>query len=518
MNDEYEKKAHQPMTYKTYVKALCSRNPSLQNLASFLSDPNIPTHGCRVAALDFKDGVSCPDVRTEVKVGRLDQELHEIIQAHGSQKLQGRILVIEDLTKNIVELLGTSLGIDPLFFAMHLHVVSRSGMRHQTPDQATLPSRLSSQKFTNMSYHRAITCDTISIEGGRLQRDTNIDRKLIFLPSTTIGLVQHCLSVIHLDPNKARNFWLALVLVDPAISYKYYVDGQKRDEENIVHLPSQPFLGLYEDFLPPPPFIDSFSTDTEGQRGSLVEDLQYYWTRAVPECFDATNPSLQAVSYYPLKIVAAEWVKYVAVMHHCLKKFEYQHNRLPDLDQFNIDLGELQAWGRRAFLSQSKVEALIRLLRSPSFNSHKADHKLDCLAEDLELILHKLQDAGRRLENTLPIVMTSVQIADTRRTYAEQADIKRLTVLALVFVPLTFIASLFSMNTENMPGSKDFWVYFAVAIPVTLLVVLIARPPVALMRSILTLVNFRNIQNRSRTIQRRLSHIRPSRSGTEESL
>jgi hypothetical protein len=260
---------------------------------------------------------------------------------------------------------------------------------------------------------------------------------------------------------------------------------------------------------------DSFSNEIDEQRGSLLDDLQYYWTRSVPECFNATNPSLQALSYYPLKIVAAEWVKYVAVMHHCIKQFEYQHKSLPELDQFDRDLGELQAWGRRTFLSQSKVEALIRLLRSPNFNTHKGDRQLDCLAEDLDFILHKMQDAGRRLENKLPIVMTSVQIADTRRTYAEQADIKRLTVLALVFVPLTFIASLFSMNSQNMPGSKDFWVYFAVAIPVTLLVVFIARPPIASLRSIATWGGFRDTGG---TIQRRLSQIRHPRSDTEEYL
>lgn len=313
----------------------------------------------------------------------------------------------------------------------------------------------------------------------------------------------------------------ALILVDPPISHKYFFDGQKRDEKNAVHLVSQPFLGLYEDFLPPASIYDTTSADPIRQRGTLLEDLQSYWSRTVPDCFDAANPSLQALSYYPLKIVAAEWVKYVAVMHHCIKQFEYQNKSLPELEQFNRDLSELQAWGRRTFFSQSKVEALLRLLRSPNFRrsrrreSEESDYQLECLAEDLELILHKIQDAGRRLENTLPIVMTSVQIADTRRTYAEQADIKRLTVLALIFVPLTFIASLFSMNTENMPGSKNFWVYFAVAIPVTLLVVLIARPPVAIFRVIRSLVSSRD---KARTVQGPLSHVRSSRPGKEEYL
>lgn len=291
------------------------------------------------------------------------------------------------------------------------------------------------------------------------------------------------------------------------------MDDQKRKKHSAVHLTSQPFLGPYEEFLPPEPRQDGDGMVNNEPRGGLIDDLPYYWRRALPECFDAANPSLQALSYYSLNIVAAEWVKYVAVMHHCIKQFEYQPNRVPELDQFNIDLAELQAWSRRTVLSQGKIEALVRLLRSPNFNSHKGDHQLDCLCEDLELILHKIQDTGRRLESTLPILMTSVQIADTRRTYAEQADIKRLTILALIFVPLTFIASLFSMNME--PGSKDFWVYFVVAIPVTILVVVIARPPMGILQNT---ISWLGLGNKRRNLQQILSDFGTPRSNKEKFL
>jgi Mg2+ and Co2+ transporter CorA len=102
---------------------------------------------------------------------------------------------------------------------------------------------------------------------------------------------------------------------------------------------------------------------------------------------------------------------------------------------------------------------------------------VDLVLEDFEVINKNIEDAGRRLENMLPVVTSLVQIIDARQSLAETANISRLTVLALIFVPLSYVSSLFSMNTTNMPGSPYFWVYFAVAIPVTLIVVLIARPP-----------------------------------------
>jgi hypothetical protein len=63
---------------------------------------------------------------------------------------------MRDLTVEVVELLGAELDIDPLFHTIHLHTVHRTGMRHQMPDESTLPSRLRSNDYINVSYHRPL--------------------------------------------------------------------------------------------------------------------------------------------------------------------------------------------------------------------------------------------------------------------------------------------------------------------------------------------------------------------------
>lgn len=167
--------------------------------------------------LDFRDGLQHPVIR-DVDIAHLGPEIREAQPKarefdeatlhQGRYELLGKIFVIEDLTKDVIELLGTELDIDPLFFAMHLHTPHRTGMRHQTPDEATLPSRLPSQGFTNISYHRSVTSEQVYPLGGRLLRDTVIDRKLVFLRSTTIGLAQHCASVIR--TNGRAGFWIGM--------------------------------------------------------------------------------------------------------------------------------------------------------------------------------------------------------------------------------------------------------------------------------------------------------------------
>lgn len=209
----------------------------------------------------------------------------------------------------------------------------------------------------------------------------------------------------------------------------------------------------------------------------MASEVIQYFERSIPPCFNPKDPSIESLAYYPLRIVAAEWVKYVAVMQHCIKRYEYRGDQLPHLDQFNTDLRELQGWRRRSMASQQKVRAIIRRLKARRSCGENDRDCLDHLIEDFEVINDNIRNAGRRLENMLPVVTSLVQIIDARRSFAETTNISRLTILALVFVPLSFVSSLFSMNSINGPGGPKFWVYFAVAIPITLLVFLVARPP-----------------------------------------
>ena len=219
----------------------------------------------------------------------------------------------------------------------------------------------------------------------------------------------------------------------------------------------------------------------------MFDDIPQYWMRERPRCFDSKDPSIQSLAYYALRIIAAEWVKYVAVMNYCLKQHEYNHDRLPalSLDRFDKDLRELQSWRRRTMLSQGKIKSVLRFLalKEPVLD-YQGARELELLSGDFEHINNSIKTVGKRLESMLPVVMSFVQITDARRSFAETADISRLTVLALIFVPLTFVSSLFSMNSENLPGEGNFWVYFAVAVPLTGLVVLIARPPIALTKKV----------------------------------
>lgn len=137
--------------------------------------------------------------------------------------------------------------------------------------------------------------------------------------------------------------------------------------------------------------------------------------------------------------------------------------------------------------SAQKLRSTAHFIRS-SEGQTSSQSTWNLLVQDYDHLATSVDNFGQRFEKILPIVTSLVQIADSRRSFAETANVSRLTYLALVFVPLTFTTGLFSMNSDTAPGSPGFWLFFAVAIPVTAMVFVVARPPVAEARMIIEYV------------------------------
>ncbi|KAI9675558.1 MAG: hypothetical protein M1822_008911 [Bathelium mastoideum] len=415
----------------------------------------------------FKEAVAINNLRAKLMAG---------FDKGGDEPLQGRLLIIEDLTRDVIEELGDMLNIDPLFFASHIHTPRKGEADFQSPDTSTLPSRTRPRDFANIHYHRSLTFD-VNPPRKRLLRQANIDRKVMILPGSTpvIGLAQHCVSIYRID---YTSYWIGVVLVDPPIRGTYfYDDGGKSLVQ--VNLRSSLYLGGYEDFLDEP-LLGEGEILSPPRRG-LLEDLLYYWT-SLPPHFNTASPSLMSFSYYPVRVVAAEWVKYITVMQTSIKQYEYSNKGLSDfldeLQKLHSDLRVLQSWRRRIMSTKQKLKATSRLLRSWQAGNSDDSETVAPMLEDYRYIAGSVNESGRRLEDMLPVAASLVQIVDSQRSFAETTNITRLTILALVFVPLTFVSSLFSMNATNGPGGPYFWVYFAVAVPVTVVVIAVASPPV----------------------------------------
>ena len=191
-----------------------------------------------------------------------------------------------------------------------------------------------------------------------------------------------------------------------------------------------------------------------------------------------TCPSLLSLSYYPLKIISAEWMTYLELLYHSIKQYEYSPgNAQPAMAQIallNADIYALQQWTRRCMATAHKIRYVIDFLK----NRVTKEEDRECsalLAEDYKHIALSIDSYSHRLECLISIATSLIQAIDTRRSLTETTSISRLSYLALSFIPLTFVASLFSMNDSIAPGGRLFGIYFAVSIPLCIIILLIVH-------------------------------------------
>ena len=484
-------------SYKSYVAARTQRSSCLRSLLAFLQIDGLSQYACRIVCLEFSSATDIP-TRRSLDLNGLTLLLQNTNKDGGD--ISGRLLIVEDLSNYIIETLGSLLNIDPAFFASHIDIF-QDEIATTRPSTATLPSTMRSQNFLNLPYHRVIELEmeSLKIEQGLL-RDMNVPRKVAILPrlkGIDIGLARHCCSILKTESRDG--LWLGkrcpvrhrhvvinadvqtgLMLVDPPISNYYVSRPHLNSNATILELQTRLFQGGFQDFLPCLPFSDNNNPETGPIRSSPLETFIFYWGIQRPPKFNVDHPTLLSLSSYPLSMVAAEWMTYLELMYHSIKQYEYSPDTaLAALGQITIlsaDMHALQQWARRSIASTNKIRHVIEYLRHRMTKEDDKEHTA-ILIEDYKHISLGIDTYSHRLEALVSMATSLIQAIDCRRSLTETVNISRLTYLALSFIPLTFVSGLFSMNDDIAPGGGLFGLYFAVSIPLCVMVFLVVHLP-----------------------------------------
>lgn len=133
------------------------------------------------------------------------------------------------------------------------------------------------------------------------------------------------------------------------------------------------------------------------------------------------------------------------------------------LDDPTIDsIEELRTRPRRlwvdlaGFADDARIRPILaRLLRDEEIFRHETHIYLrdvyDCTVQLMDMV-----DTTRELAASLVEIHLSISANRTNEV------MKTLTIMASIFIPLTFIAGIYGMNFEHMPELAHPWAYFAV--------------------------------------------------------
>lgn len=477
-------------TYHEYVSYLSQRYPSLAILASRLSADRLVAPS-RAFCLEWSSTRTSSEYLNSEK---LHQLIINIGQRVNPPNLNGRLLLVEDPTPGDMEMLGSALDIDPFFFASYIGS-SRLRYDFESPSNATLLSEQITRDFVALEYNHSI-CFT-STPPAELTTYANVTRKVTMPPRIRgtwhVGIVRGCCSVLRLRTSP----WLCLILVDRApSSFALKSPGVSGVHPILtpIRLTTWDFLGGPDDFECPERFskfhrLPGQSLGRSGAMKGWLDELVHHW-QCDPKGFNPARPTMLSLMCYPVKKFTTEWLCYRSTMSRYVRIYEYGPQELqPKLKDpwlFDEHIYDLQNWRRRVAESVHKLKIVQEFLQHWKAETDDADviETANLVTKDLEYVSSDIRQYGQQLANTIPLLTNLVEILDSKQSMAESANVKQLTLIALVFVPLSYIASLFSMNDRHGPGGDKFWVYFAVAVPVSLIVLAIARLPFTKAKSV----------------------------------
>ncbi|KAI5789760.1 hypothetical protein DFH27DRAFT_210334 [Peziza echinospora] len=390
-----------------------------------------------------------------------------------------RLILVEDLTPDLIEVLGLSLSIPASFFAQHLkpHDLTRT--------IAGLPSVATFRPFCNTFLQRFKDIrlnrygNSIENIGKRYFNDypTNCFRTYFELRKNSQdithitgygiwrsgGDVQHRVVVVLLDPPVLRE--RTKCGLNPPVPWSEY--NLKSYTTSIEKGPSfysprelQQYRTLHN-YCSPLRQLINFIAIHKSSSNTLIEELIH--TRSTKYL------SSNVISHF-LVIMGCSYVE--KINNHIVDDaekslFKLTQGSLPKF-QPNLFMVEKKS-GEKAMANLSQLARFLQqnhddsLVNSPDFIQK---HTLTILS-DIKYVQEDIEARAIRRDRTLAILTAAVAIEGSKQGVDEAHGVTRLTYLALVFIPLSFCASFFGMEGEFGPKGDKLWAFFALGLPLT---------------------------------------------------
>jgi Mg2+ and Co2+ transporter CorA len=157
-----------------------------------------------------------------------------------------------------------------------------------------------------------------------------------------------------------------------------------------------------------------------------------------------------------LRLASAEWLTMSQYIKTRLSQIDWEITHPKEFltqTQIDIILNKLHTWRRLVPLYREMItDTQTRL-----FNTDNAPKPcpLDPFRVEFRLVLAQMEEYERRIDRLTTVVTSAISIVDSRR-------VERLTLLAMLFVPLSLVGTLFSMS-DDITGIRDTFGYWAIA-------------------------------------------------------
>ncbi|KAH7357347.1 hypothetical protein BKA66DRAFT_428072 [Pyrenochaeta sp. MPI-SDFR-AT-0127] len=454
--------------YRKYIEALSGSNPGLKR-----ADPNNEEgsfiHGNALVVLLDAPATGQPGFETTEFQNSTQLQSHFETASHDHERR--RIYIMEGLAPDYVSVIGGHFFMEPTFFQRQERTCVWSNDFTPVSDALPQPSLLDPETSFHLQYCELRQFNK-AIENryyfcSRTRRHVGMTAPRI--EESTTGILRR--KVSWWSRKTSKGGWDVVILCDPQLLHlspppKEVVRGEStlRDIPNVSEVVKNgPFQEGYIDFLPPLP-RDQIESKKAHPHCSMLRDLMHYYQQHSDLLAEEEWETPAVSSIFLKKIVAANYLQLVDYIKAMLPSLELRLTTawVNEQDQWK----SLQIISRRCGNYRDDIEDSLLSLGYPLDGqlAIKSDWK-DC-RKDFQYVYFRLKILKDRADNLMQAMTGLASIAGNRQNLEEAKRVKRLNILALLFIPLAYTSSLFSMQDNYAPNKGHFWVYWVSALGV----------------------------------------------------
>ncbi|KAF2000660.1 hypothetical protein P154DRAFT_619907 [Amniculicola lignicola CBS 123094] len=410
-----------------------------------------------------------------------------------------RLFILEGITQTYVEKLGSMLDIEPEFFAGHLRSVTWEHYDDRS-DAVMLPSVRKQTKFWTLEYFECVRLDgKFRLGRTRLLPFMPIFRRLFIRnpymdqkEKYSVGLASRLISFW--EQSSSNGNFDAVLLVDTPFKAKLNFEYDDVKSLQPMSTTWMPYGGGFIDFTNIDhrrAFVQHSPQYPESRNGSVKEAL--LWRLKHPDIFRSAQGRPAGIVLQ--RLVLSQWALTLAFLRRDfnsihIRSLSGENVTLSQVKSTLVDLESCRALLDRCLhlvrksLSQLDIATVDDSPRAPSAANGMTDAEL--LQIDWRFIWQECQHWMNETERMLNLRLTNLSVLDSKRSrddseraWADSQRSARLSessnqitklgqILLLFFTPAALAYGLLSMGGEFAPGKKQFWIFFAIAVPLSM--------------------------------------------------
>ncbi|KAI8948799.1 hypothetical protein F4801DRAFT_591592 [Xylaria longipes] len=420
------------------------------------------------------------------------RDLKTELDKHIADEVEFRLYVVEDLSRDVIEAFGQKYKIEPDFFRAHIMDFAWYNVRDRwrTPPLLDIVSR--HQNWMQLRYVTARYFDANEkhsqkekssfTEAAEEAASFNIFRRVDDDLSNKSYWDKEG-AIVGLTRSRAT-FWLqptgdqkgtrvAILLLDPTVTKGISLWRGRRTLWPTPEYGQKPPLG--------PPQQDNFF------------DHFVFWAQQsnlYPNCAIDNYSKAHAPLQVLLHFVCSEWLTMSDYIKARLNQLDWEIVKPEFFGRgkkgVNDMLEKLHMWRRLVPLYREMVSETIRhvdqfsgRIRVPMTSCNSTEDGQHMLIShyklDLAHVKSQLEEYQNRIDQITSVVTAVISIDNSRRGLQDNRNIGRLTWLATLFIPLSLVAGILSMQSDVSDISRDtFVVYFATSLPLGIVIVVVA--------------------------------------------